>query len=757
MDRRSNKNRRTRYIRLAIMVAAAALTLLALNASKESANQESLDKIRLYPESKDHFVRIYSGVYDVVEFGNEEFVAYVTKAEQEDLLSRGIPFTIEQLDISNFYKQRAAADLQRMQEQGALLSTGATMGGFETFSEIVTHLDQASSDHPAIMTSKFSIGLSIEGRDLWVVKISDNPNTDEDEPEVLLVSLIHSREPAAGAVTLNVMDYLTDNYGIIPEVTELVDTREIYILPVENPDGYVYNETTDPAGGGLWRKNRLDNGDGTFGVDLNRNHAGHWGYDDFGSSPNTNSATYRGTSAFSEPETDATNLFIRSRNFNLIHNHHCYSNLELWPAGYDRVFTKDEDTYQIIGDSITANNGYLPIIGWNLYPTNGDADDYAHGDTTGGKPSIISLTAEIGNGSDGFWPLPSRIPTLLAENLASNLYLISIADNPRKVGPPYPPTLNATLDSSVTDSVSLLWTHSDTYNPATVFHLTELSGQNRVTDDAEADNGFWEPIRFSRSVARAHSGAFSWHEEGVNGRHHWINSAEPLLVSTGDTLRFWMWYDIETDWDYFYMQISNDGGYDYQNLAHPVLSSNTNPNGTNVGNGITGASGDWIEVEFDLSAFVGQTVYLRFSYFTDWGVRGEGVYLDDINLVEFYDSSTVIASGLAGLSGDFGSFGAGDHYFTIQAEDAEGQIGRQSNLVKVNVNPPAPFVCGDADGSGSITIGDVTFLIARIFGGGPAPTPEEAGDADGSGSISIADVTYLIAHIFNSGAEPVCP
>ncbi|MBN4076379.1 immune inhibitor A [Gemmatimonas aurantiaca] len=741
------------------------VSLFVLTASKDISeteivgSPETLDKIRIRPETKDQYLRIYSGVYDIVEFYSEEFVAYADAADQLDLQNRGIPFTVEQPKISEFYSERAKTDLQRLRDMGAVSSSSspATMGGFETFSEIVAHLDQASADHPSIMTAKFSIGTSVEGRDLWVVKISDNPNVDENEPEVFLVSLIHAREPAAGAVTLNVMDYLTDNYGVIPEITTLVDTREIYIMPVENPDGYVYNELTNPSGGGLWRKNRLDNGDATFGVDLNRNHSGHWGYDDFGSSSNTASQVYRGTSAFSEPETNLTNLFIRSRNFTVIHNHHSYSNLELWPSGYDRVFTKDEFTFQIIGDSLTVNNGYAPLLSWNLYPTNGDADDYCYGDTTGGKPSIISFTAEIGSVSDGFWPLPSRIPALIAENLHPNLYLIQIADNPRQVGPPYPPVLGAVSDTSIVDSVALLWSHVDANNPAVAYHLTELVGLNRVADDAEIDNGYWDTIRFSRSSTRAHSGTFSWHEQGQNRKNHWLNTSQRLFVREGDTLRFWIWYDVETDWDYFYMQVSNDGGYDYENLAHPTLTTTLNPNGTNVGNGITGSSGGWVEAAFDLSAYVGQSIHLRFSYFTDWGFLAEGVYIDDINLVEFYDNEVSVASGLGILSGNFGLFTDGDHYFVIEAEDAEGQISKRSNITKITVSVAPTYVCGDADGGGAITIADVTFLIARIFSGGAEPIPPEAGDADGSGSVTIADVTYLIAHIFSGGLAPVCP
>ena len=65
--------------------------------------------------------------------------------------------------------------------------------------------------------------------------------------------------------------------------------------------------------------------------------------------------------------------------------------------------------------------------------------------------------------------------------------------------------------------------------------------------------------------------------------------------------------------------------------------------------------------------------------------------------------------------------------------------------------------CGDADGSGAIDISDAVFLIAYIFGGGPAPNPLCHGDSDGSGNIDISDAVFLIAYIFGGGPTPHCP
>ena len=115
------------------------------------------------------------------------------------------------------------------------------------------------------------------------MKISDNPNTDEPEPEVLYTALHHAREPESLSQLIYYMWYVLENYATDPEVQALVDNTEMYFAPCINPDGYLYNEQTDPNGGGLWRKNRRDNLDGEFGVDLNRNYDFSWGYDDTGS------------------------------------------------------------------------------------------------------------------------------------------------------------------------------------------------------------------------------------------------------------------------------------------------------------------------------------------------------------------------------------------------------------------------------------------------------------------------------------------
>src|SRR5258705_319958 len=125
------------------------------------------------------------------------------------------------------------------------------------------------------------------------------------EVHVIVDALHHAREPESMQATIWTMLALLERYGTDPLSTYLVNEREIWFVPCVNPDGYVYNESTNPGGGGLWRKNRRANAGGTTGVDLNRNYAFQWGFDNSGSSPTPTDETYRGTAAASEPEVGA--------------------------------------------------------------------------------------------------------------------------------------------------------------------------------------------------------------------------------------------------------------------------------------------------------------------------------------------------------------------------------------------------------------------------------------------------------------------
>ncbi len=300
-----------------------------------------------------------------------------------------------------------------------------SMGGYFTYDQILQKLDSMARRWPNLISVKQPTGplRTHEGRPLYWVKISDNPNVAESEPQMLYTGVHHAREPMGVSQLLYYMYFLLENYATNPDVRALVNSTELYFVPVVNPDGYVYNATTNPQGGGMWRKNRRDNLDGTFGVDLNRNYGANWGFDDIGSSPETDRETYRGTSAFSEPETQALRDFSLQHRFRLALNYHSFGNLFIYPYGYQPdIYTPDSAQFTDYARWLTRDNRYTYGTGNQTvgYVTNGDSDDWQYSTVQGSKPKTFSFTPEVGKASEGFWPPSSRIEELCHQNLTAN-------------------------------------------------------------------------------------------------------------------------------------------------------------------------------------------------------------------------------------------------------------------------------------------------------------------------------------------------
>ena len=148
-----------------------------------------------------------------------------------------------------------------------------SLGLYHTYGEMESTLTALETAYPGL--AKLDVmGTSIEGRNIYVLEISDNVLVSEDEPEVLIMGNHHAREIMSVEIPLKFAEYLLENYGVDPTVTEMIDNREIYIAPMINPDGHVYVQQNHSGSSDYWwRKNRRDNGDGSFGVDLNRNYS----------------------------------------------------------------------------------------------------------------------------------------------------------------------------------------------------------------------------------------------------------------------------------------------------------------------------------------------------------------------------------------------------------------------------------------------------------------------------------------------------
>ncbi|MDQ1036433.1 carboxypeptidase T [Streptomyces sp. V3I8] len=306
---------------------------------------------------------------------------------------------------------------------------------YHNYAEMNTEINQRLAAYPSIM-SKRVIGKSYQGRDIVAVKISDNVATDEAEPEVLFTHHQHAREHLTVEMALYLLRELGAGYGSDSRITNMVNNREIWIVPDLNPDGGEYDIATGAYRS--WRKNRQPNtGSSAVGTDLNRNWNYRWGCCG-GSSGSTSSETYRGASAESAPEVKVVADFVRSRvvggkqQIRAGVDFHTYSELVLWPFGYTTSDTAtgmtadDRNAFAAVGQKMAASNGYTAEQSSDLYITDGSIDDYLWG-----SQKIFSYTFEMypsSSGGGGFYPPDEVIERETSRNRDAVLQLLENSD-----------------------------------------------------------------------------------------------------------------------------------------------------------------------------------------------------------------------------------------------------------------------------------------------------------------------------------------
>ncbi|MGZ3687620.1 MAG: M14 family metallopeptidase [Bdellovibrionota bacterium] len=375
-------------------------------------------------------------------------VAAKTKEERSAIVNMGMSIEATRSDsVWGFATDRAIARLE--QSGHAILGnfdfkTGR--GGheglfdfppedarFHNFDRTVQALKKMQAAN-ADITALISIGKSVEGRDLWALHI--NSKKDEllsgtsTKPGAIFMGNHHAREHVSLEVPLMLAQYILDHRRD-PQISKYIDTRDLWILPMINPDGADYDISTGTYQ--WWRKNRRDNGDGTFGVDLNRNYGYEWGTG--GSDKETDSEIYMGPQPFSEPETQAVKDFVEAHlNAKVLLTFHTFSELILYPWGhtYDKIAnTRDHDAFDKMAKTMAKWNGYTPEQASSLYIASGDTTDWAYG-----AHGIFAFTFELSPKDEmagGFYPGAGAIDRVFNANLKPCLYLLDLADDPYKV------------------------------------------------------------------------------------------------------------------------------------------------------------------------------------------------------------------------------------------------------------------------------------------------------------------------------------
>ena len=266
----------------------------------------------------------------------------------------------------------------------------ASADGYEVFRPygaaggLKDEFEQLAAEHPDI-TKLVTIGQTVRGEDIVALKVSRHASRIRDgrRPATLYVGGQHGREWISPETVRRLAHHVVDGYRTDRALTDLIDTTELWFVPVANPDGYDFSFT---PGNRLWRKNLRDNdGDGLItavdGVDPNRNYPTKWGYDDEGSSPDAGSEAYRGTGPASEPETRAVDGLMARVGFEFLVNYHSAAEGVLYGTGWQVATpTPDDALYEaLVGDQASpAVPGYLPGLTADLYSGNGILDEHAH-------------------------------------------------------------------------------------------------------------------------------------------------------------------------------------------------------------------------------------------------------------------------------------------------------------------------------------------------------------------------------------------
>ncbi len=363
------------------------------------------------------------------------------KAERNALVAAGI--SLEEITPGRAAGFATAKALERAAAKGlkpaAKVSIRARFGKmdfpdkdsiYHNYKELESALRGIAARAPE-SASVFSIGKSTLGRDILALRFNKTARGTHasGKPGIVFLGTHHAREHLSTEVPLLVARHIAENRAD-PEIARLLETRDVYFIPMVNPDGVEY----DIEGGRyhMHRKNMAKNHDGTTGVDLNRNYA--WGWGGAGASSDPDDDTYRGPAAFSEPESRAVRDFVEARpNLRVLLSYHTFSELILYPwGGSDDPIpdAKARAAFQAMAGEMAKMTGYRPQQSSDLYVATGDTCDWAWG-----AKGIYAFTFELTPKSmwdGGFYPGADVVSRVARANVAPALYLIDLADDPQR-------------------------------------------------------------------------------------------------------------------------------------------------------------------------------------------------------------------------------------------------------------------------------------------------------------------------------------
>ena len=554
-----------------------------------------------------------------------------------------------------------------------------------TVAQVVAFMDTLRMLYPHVVSQKWSLGQSHEGRDIWCFRMSDDPDVDQNRPATLFDALHHPGEWPSMELDIRLAEYFAQNYGSDPEVTYLLDRREVYFVPIVNPDGRAYIEDT----GNSWpKKNRRDNGDGTFGINLNRNYPFMWGVSDEPNADSTWCACYHGPYAGSEPETQAIMGLVNSRDFVTHQSYHTPGKVTFYPWAYSLAPTPDAAIYTHMGEMMTLMNSYEhgPVGEFLNSVFSGPTIDWSYG-AQGEHEKIFAFTNEVA--SSGAGTVEEAFQQILADNIWAALYLIRVAGAFVEAGDPavIGGNANGSLDPGETAGLSFTLTNEGVRKEATGLSV-RISCDDPYLQLADAERAVGTIAAFSSADFSAAPFTATVDPACPPGRTINVNVTViqqdgPLqyvvpYVVGGPVVIFSEDFESGTDgwtltgtWDLttwesnsppFSLTDSPDDDYNNDDstsatITQPITASNLSlsfwhtyrtestfdytmvqvsfdggPWTTLPGAMYTGASGAWQHVELSLADYVGKPVQIRFRLESDEVTTDDGWYIDDVVL-----------------------------------------------------------------------------------------------------------------------------
>jgi hypothetical protein len=552
-------------------------------------------------------------------------------------------------------------------------------GSYHSYAEQVALLRNYATLYSNICVLE-SIGPSYEGRWIYGLKISDDPQTeDPTEPEMLVYGQIHAREWAASEMARYVIDTLLRNYMSNSSFQAWINSHQLWIFPLFNVDGYSY----DYPGELMWRKNRQPFG-GATGTDMNRDGDGacngdpsaEWGALVAGSrsSNNPSDETFMGARSAYAPEVQGLTGLFKQHTFLIDLSFHTYSELVLWPYGQSTP-APDNGYMTTLGQRAAAQIGrlsggtYTPEQSVQLYPTNGGVEDWFYGwaHEVGGFP-CPSYTFECGT---TFYQ-PTGDLDLMQPQVFKGFWVMarqtdSIAASLKGM---VPRPFIAPIETTFSGNYNVHWTPiRPARNTPDKWELEELQDLSIVTDDIESGTANWTLQGAVSSTTQKHSGTRSIFLGNTSNMDNWAMTKDPYPVnSANDSVTFWVWYNLENNYDIGVCEVSLEGKEWFQ-----------------LHDRFTGNFSSFVRKAYSLAPWRGKTIFIRFRAASDDGSNSGGMYVDDVRPVPIFATRNTISSNITDTLYPFTGKPAGHYYYRVHGHNTAWNWGDKGPLTDVIV------------------------------------------------------------------------